>query len=215
MLDRYLYERLYRFDCPSPDVLRDYYWDHLPAEQRRQVMEHLPMCLHCTAELDSLAEAVATARAEPSSQLVDYIRQVAEQMQLVVARRVSPERGLAPAPRGEPYGVLLYNAEGVELSVNFEQEPTGGYTLFGQVLAPESAISPDSYVRLTSAEKGTPPVRATLDENGGFALAGLQPGDLQLVVSLPDRRILVPSLVLKADQPQDGRGTVSSPADRS
>ena len=199
MFDRYLRQRLHRFDCPSPDVLRDYYWDHLPAEQHQQVAEHLHVCSHCTAELDDLAEAAAMERPEPSGKLPDYIRQIAEQMQLVVARLISPELELAPELRGETRDVLLFDAEGVALSVNLEQERTGGYTMFGQVLSPESVLSPGGYARLTSAEKVMPPVQATLDENGGFALTGLQPGTFQLVISLPDRRILVPSLTLKAE----------------
>jgi hypothetical protein len=192
MFEQYLHQMLYRFDCPSPDVLRDYHWGYLPAERRQQVEEHLRVCPRCAAEAQDLAEFVASEPFEPSSRLLSHARQAAEQVRLVIARLISPEPGLAPVLRGETREVLLFDADGMALSVNLEQGSTGTCTLFGQVLSPEPAIPPGCYVRLTGSGETMVPLQVALDENGGFALPGLKPGFYQLVVKLPERRILVP-----------------------
>jgi len=211
-LEGRLRQALYRFDCPSPDTLRDYYWGYLAAEQQRQVEHHLDRCPHCTAELAELTEFVTAERTESSDALLSRARQAAAQLRLVVARIVSPARRPVLDLRGDPAlalrsetrDVLLFSAGDTALSVNLEQETTGAYTLFGQVLSPPAALSPGDRVRLT-AYRGTKepqeiatPVQVLLNANGGFALPNLRSGVYQLVVCLSDRRIVVPTLRLKA-----------------
>ena len=198
--EQHLHQTLYRFDCPSANRLRDYYWGFLPANECQQVEAHLDACPHCRAELADLAGFVASERAQPSSTLLTRARQAAAQMHLVVAQLISPGWSPVPALRGEIRDVLLFDAEGIALSVNLEQEVTGTYTLFGQVLSP-APIAAGSYARLTVREKETAavPVRAALDTNGAFALPDLQPAVYQLVIHLPEQRIVVPTLALKAD----------------
>jgi hypothetical protein len=198
-LERRLRQALYRFDCPSPDLLRDYHWGYLPPDQRRQVEAHLATCPHCAAELDDLAGWVAAERVQPSRTLLNRARQAADQVGLVVAQLLSPRLSPVPALRGERRDVLLFDAEGVAVSVNLEQEDTGLYTLFGQVLSPEPVALTGGYARLTAREEGVDPVQASLDANGGFTLSDLHPGIYQLVVCLPDRRIVVPTLALRAE----------------
>ena len=198
-LERRLRQALYRYDCPSPDVLRDYHWGYLPADERRRVEAHMAACSHCAAELADLAEFVRAERAQPSEMLLARARQAAAQARLVVAQLFSP--GLSPvlALRGDTRDVLLFDAEGVALSVNLEQEHTGAYTIFGQVLSPEPVALAGGYARLTAQEESVNPVQTPLDANGGFTLPDLGPGVYQLVVCLPDRRVVVPTLALKAE----------------
>jgi hypothetical protein len=198
-LERRLRQALYRYDCPSPDALRDYHWGYLPADERRPVEAHLETCPHCAAELADMAGFVTAERAQPSETLLARARQAAAQAHLVVARLFSP--GLSPvlALRGDTRDVLLFDAEGVALSVNLEQEHTGAYTIFGQVLSPEPVALASGYARLTAQEEPVDPVRTPLDANGGFTLPDLRPGVYQLVVCLPGRRIVVPTLALKAE----------------
>ena len=204
-VERHLHQALCRFDCPSPDTLRDFYWGHLSAEQQRQLESHLDWCPHCAAELADLAEFVAMERAESSDTLLVKARQAASRARLVVAQLISP--GLQPMPvlRGETREVLLFDAGDVALSVNLEQEDTGAYTLFGQVLSPPMTTYPGGYVRLTVYEgveetkETTASAQASLDVNGSFELPSLHPGVYQLVVSLSDRRIVVPTLALRME----------------
>jgi len=197
--ERHLHQVLYRFDCPSPDLLRDYYWGYLLAGERKQVGTHLVTCSHCAAELADLARFVAADRTESSSTLLARARQAAAQARLVVAQLVLPGLSPVPALRGQTRDVLLFDAEGVALSVNLEQECTGAYTLFGQVLSSERVTLAGGYARLTAREGGVDPIQTPLDANGGFALPNLRPGIYQLIVCAPDRRIVVPTLALKAE----------------
>jgi anti-sigma factor RsiW len=208
-LESLLRQALYRFDCPSPDLLRDYHWRYLPADERQRVEAHLETCPHCAAELADLAEFVSAERAQPSQTLLARAREAAARLRLAVARLVPPvpspeaarrlDTRSATALRGHTQEMLLFDAEGVMVSVNLEQEHTGAYTLFGQVLLPEPAVVAGGHARLTAREGGMAPAQAVLDANGGFALPDLRPGVYQLVVCLPDRRIVVPTLALKAE----------------
>ena len=197
IFERRLLHKLYRLDCPAPELLRDYHWGYLPKEERQRVAAHLALCPHCEAELADLADFVAMEQAEPS-RLLDRARRAADQARLVIARLVSPMPQPAPVLRGETREVLLFDAGKLALSINLEQDATGAYTLFGQVLSPEPVVIKDGYARLKSTEKGAP-VRAALDRNGGFSLPDLQPGVYHLTVSLPDWHIVVPTLALKTE----------------
>jgi len=198
-LERSLRQALYRFDCPSPDLLREYHWGYLTADEHQRIEAHLHSCPHCKTELADLAKFVEAERAEASDTLLARARQAAARVRLTVAQLVSPTQRLAPALRGETREVLLFEAEGVTLSLNLEQEDTGAYTIFGQVLSAEPMTFSSGYARLTAREGDIPPAQEMLDANGGFALSNLHPGIYQLVVCLPDRRIIVPTLALKAE----------------
>jgi hypothetical protein len=52
---------------------------------------------------------------------------------------------------------------------------------------------------VAAQEESVDPVQTPLGANGGFTLPDLGPGVYQLVVCLPDRRIVVPTLALKAE----------------
>jgi anti-sigma factor RsiW len=199
LLDCHLHRALYRFDCPSPDLLRDYHWGHLAGDERRQVEDHLDACPHCTAELAELAEFVASEGAQPSSTLLARARQAAAELRLVVAQLVAPGLSPVPALRGRTREVLLFDAEGTALSVNLEQEDSGAYNLLGQILSPEPAAPLTGYARLTAREEGVVPVEVPLGANGVFTLPNVRPGVYQLVVRLPEQRIVVPILALRSE----------------
>jgi len=196
-LERRLRRILYRFNCPSPDVLRDYHWGYLPPDKHQQVEAHLDVCLHCAAELADLAKFVTTEQAETTSTLLARARRAAAQARLIVARLVSPARSPVPVLRGQTREVLLFEAGTLALSVNVQLEDTGTYTLFGQILSPEPTDFSDGYVRLTASEEDKRPVQAALDANGGFVVPDLHPATYQLIVGLRDTRIVVPDLKLQ------------------
>lgn len=58
-LERKLTSNLYRWDCPSNQVLGDYHLGLLDREQTASVRAHLNACVLCTAELTSLADFLA------------------------------------------------------------------------------------------------------------------------------------------------------------
>jgi hypothetical protein len=104
-----------------------------------------------------------------------------------------------PALRGETREVLLFEADGFALSLNLEQESTGRYALFGQILSPEPTDVAAGYVRLTAQAGDIEPIQTDVGANGGFALPDLCPAVYQLVISLPNQRIVVPTLALRLE----------------
>jgi hypothetical protein len=188
---------LHRFDCPDPDTLREYAWQFLPSEQRQQVREHLAECPSCTAELDELDELLKVRDADSLGNVLARARSLAQEARLTIARLLSPTTmQTVPALRGETQEVLLFDADGLALSVNLEREENGNCTLFGQLLSTEQPLPPGSYARLTRQGGQTEPAQAPLDVHGGFALADIPAGVYQLVVDLGVQRVIVPNLSL-------------------
>jgi hypothetical protein len=101
--------------------------------------------------------------------------------------------------RGETQEVLLFDAEGIALSVNLEQEDTGAYTLYGQVLSEATVPAAGGYARLTGHTEDAAAIQSPLDANRSFALSDLRPGLYQLLIHLPDQTIIVPTLSLKEE----------------
>jgi hypothetical protein len=190
---------LYRFDCPSPDILRDYYWTDLPPAQHHAIDRHLAHCPHCTAELRDLISFVG-AEAARTPQPVGDPSDVAGRIRVIIARLITPKSGaLALAGlRGEPGAVSLFEADELALTVSVEREERGRLTLIGQVLS--SAPSPidftDGTVSLSRFETEPVIVTAALDRNGSFALTDVLPEDYQLAVNLRDWEVVIPRLVL-------------------
>ncbi len=183
---------LYRFDCPSPDQLRLYYWDQLSSSEQSRIERHLEVCPPCAAELAEMIEDTETV-----SESMERARQAAGEADLVLAQSAAPERQFIPILRGETREVLLFEVDDAALSINLEQEDNGAYTLFGQLLLSDPTLSVEGYARIRAYHADFPPVRSILDVNGGFALSDLLPGIYQLVVDAPDLHIVVPNLTLK------------------
>ena len=198
MLEHRLHQMLYRFDCPAPNVLREYYWGRLAVDQRKEIDEHLKACPHCEAELEALQDFLSTENAGTGEAQSDLVEAALERVRTLIARLVSPEPSLAPALRGEIGEALLFEAEGIAVSVSLEQERSGAHTLFGQVLVSGTTLASGAYARVKEASSGTSPAQTALDENGGFALHGLPAGEYQLIIQLSQQRIVIPALLLRA-----------------
>ena len=148
--------------------------------------------MQCRADLDELAAFVMPR----ATSLWDNVKQAAEQARLAVARLLTPGTPPLLPLRGETRQVLFFEADPVAISVNVEQEETGGYTLFGQVLMETVEPLTDSWVRLTLPD--TAPRHADIDTHGSFAIPGLTPGVYQMIVTLPQQRVVIPMLTLEA-----------------
>lgn len=194
-----LRRRLYRFDCPSPDTLRDYYWTELPPAQHRAIDGHLAHCPQCTAELCDLMSFVSAKAPRTNMPAGDQPGFVAR-ARLIVARLIPPTSGsfASAGLRGEPGAVLLFEADELAVTISVEREEGGRLTLTGQVLSPvRSPIDfTDGTVRLSRSETEPAFVTTALDQNGSFALTDLLPDGYQLAINLRDYEVVVPSLIL-------------------
>jgi len=196
LLEERLRHTLSRTICPEPATLHAYYWDELLLPERQSVQIHVTTCLFCQADLETLATFIKATVTDSWEQVWKQVKQAAAQARLVVARVLTPGRQPVLALRGETRQILLFEADPIAVSVNVEQELTGGYTLFGQVLTEDPEIITSSWVRLTAP--GATARQAALDAHGTFAVEGLAAGVYQIVVVLPQQRVVIPLLTLEA-----------------
>ncbi len=196
LLEERLRQTLSRTTCPEPTTLRAYYWDELSLLERQSVQTHVATCPSCQADLETMTTFIESTIEDSWEQVWKQVKQAAAQVHLVVARVLTPGRQPVLALRGETRQVLLFEADTVAVSVNVEQELTGGYTLFGQVLTEAPEIITSSWVRLTAP--GAIARQTALDTHGTFAVEGLAAGVYQMVVVMPQQRIVIPLLTLEA-----------------
>ncbi len=199
LFEHNIHRLLFRFDCPSPDTLREYYWTDLPLAQHRAVDRHLVHCPHCTAELNDLISLVGAEPLKTIEPVGDHSDVIAR-IRVIIARLITPTSGsfALASLRGEPGAVLLFEADELALTVSVEREERGRFTLTGQVLS--SAQFPidftNSTVHVSRFENEPVLVTVALDQNGSFALTDLLPEDYQLAINLRDYKVVIPRLNL-------------------
>jgi len=200
---------LHRFDCPSPDTLRAYYWQELSKAESRTLESHLQTCPLCTAELAELQTFLREDAPSPqnswSQNLQERLQAVTDQMRLVIANLVTPNapqlamaalRGEStPTLQGDAQTVLLFEADDTDISLLVQKEHNGMLRLAGQLFT--AKLTPNTSCKLIPANLENVPVQTQVDETGNFVINQLQPGAYQLVILLYDQSIVVPNLMLQ------------------
>lgn len=205
-----LHKTLYRFDCPDPDLLQAYHWGELDSPVRRQLEAHLQECPQCSAEVASFQAFVdEPLPAVQGQSILSTVQQtLREQMQalvdsvrIVVATVVTPAtpQMAGVALRSEPHAAtmsqqLLFEVEGVDISIMAHQPLKGVYRLDGQLFT-ATPIATATFT-LTAASPSVTAVTGAITVTGSFSAANLPPGDYHLVLNLADQAIVVPNLVL-------------------
>lgn len=204
-----LQQSLYRFDCPSPEMLQAYHLGDLTGGGRRQFEEHLQWCPQCSAELADLRAFVGDAAVAPvpasllatiQQNLQTQLDQLTAGLRIVVATLVTPNTpalaGVALRSDRTDAAPLhfLYEAETLDITMMAHRQSDGTYYLDGQLFT--MTPLPDMTVTLTAATPTTPVMRPTVTNTGSFTVRNLRPDGYQMVVTLPDRAIVVPNLLL-------------------
>lgn len=184
-LQRILKARLFRNDCPDPLVLGEYQLGLLGREQARAIAAHLLECPHCAGELSGLR---AFLREEP----IEEEPGLAEQVRRLVARLVSGPGMVQPAfgLRGDQEETFVYEAEGVQvaLEVQPEQDDPERKTLVGLVTG-----LPREGLQVQVLKNGEEIARVSVDELHNFVLSGLPPGEYEIVLTIPELEVRIPS----------------------
>jgi anti-sigma factor RsiW len=205
---------LHRFDCPPPDHLRAYIWHELSTVARQQFEAHLQFCPHCAAELASLqaflqadASPVPTSAAAPAARqgLWEQLQKMVEQVQLTIATLVTPTTpqlaGIAlrnePISAGAPSSrqtTFLFETETVAISLLVERTSIDALQVAGQLLS----VAPFGVgmARITAADPAVAPQVTQVDDVGNFVFSDLPLGSYQIVITLPEQTIVIPSLNL-------------------
>ena len=223
-LESLLHVALYRFDCPSPEMLHRYYWDELDAADRKALKVHLGNCEPCTLQLEQLQTLMAddditealrgvqtvsenpiergiAAVSEGVQNALDGMGRALDDMGYVIATLVTPSADLAPLALRSAKSAPILSAEDAT-SLTFE----AGDNTLSLVLQRE----PDSTLRLAGqllsieplgegavklmADESDESHEASLDDAGSFFLLHLQPDHYQLTVFLEATTIIIPRL---------------------
>jgi hypothetical protein len=187
---------LYRAFCPESIELGEYQAGRLPAERREAIREHLRDCPFCIQELEELRNFLEETgwEIEPGP---------LEKLRIIVARLLDVKGGLgarpplpgAPALQGVRGGAsrsLIYEAEGILITLDFQADPERqeSMTLIGLVSAPEP-IPFDARLHKAGVFISSTPV----DEFGNFKLSPILSGTYALILSSPAVEIQIEELI--------------------
>lgn len=220
--DARLQQMLYRLDCPSPDLLQEFYWQQIAKERAAQIRNHLQLCSHCRQELaaiqhfveqDGKEQATGSSRFPILEQLTAGIEQFqagtaewwahwVEGGQLLVARMFTT---LAPAQHsmmalraGEHEGrkLLTYEIDGGEISLIVQRDAAQRLLVNVQLLS-EKLDKVEGHFHLSAKDPNRLPITGTIDEFGSFTIPDLWPERYQLLLAGEGYTILVPELDLR------------------
>ncbi len=196
-LESRLSAALYRVTCPDSAELGEYRLGITPNVRLAFIDRHLRECPHCNRELAQLDSFMAQVKSD-----LDY--STAERIKIWIARRVPDSTaGLgSPAPafsfRGGvddeagPDRSLVFEAGDAQLMIEIQDDPGDGgrKTLIGLVIGID-LVNLEAHLWLDGRRVAT----AEIDDLGNFAIANLEAGHYELIVSGPDGEIHVQELL--------------------
>jgi len=184
---RRLRERLYRFDCPAPQLLGEYDLGLLAPAERTRVAAHVVDCPRCTAEMRMLRDFMASADAAPPVGAVERVRRIVATL-LPPPPLVSPHASLRGA---EDATTRTYRAGDVTITLDMGAPVRRGRTsLMGLIWRDGddlTAIAGSTVALLRDGESA----QTTIDEVGNFAFDDITPGTYRLEVTLGDDCITI------------------------
>lgn len=188
---RRLRQRLYRFDCPSPQLLGEYALDLLAGAARTRIAAHVVECPRCTAELRMLRDFMAAEEDVPPVGAMERIRRMVATL-------------LPPPPRLSPHASLrgvddatarTYQAGDVTVTLDMGAPMRRGRTsLVGLIWRdggdPETIAGSAVVLTLDTGESQT----TEIDDVGNFTFDEISPGTYRLEVTLGDDTITIEGL---------------------
>ena len=169
---RLLTALLFRHTCPSADELSDYHAGISSQADTRTVSQHLNICPHCTRELVQIQRFMGEFSAEPT--LLQRVKVwFAELMPTV-----EPTSKLAF--RGDEDDLLLYEANGLQISVDVQDdvEHLGYRAIIGLMIGVE-----ETGFKVQLYKSGDHQQTVEVDLTGSFIIDRLQPGEYELILN--------------------------------
>lgn len=188
-LEKALHRKLYRGDCPSAEILHDYYWHDLLAEQVEKITGHMAICLDCSAEYAQLVTFLVPVR-KPVPIQTAWIPTFIAQLKSLTADGLSPRFALRGDSRRQN---LMYETGDQQiLLLNWWQDEQAYFTLSSSLFPPPPTIEHKA-VTLTPLAGGDAQT-ADLPTDGEFVFSQLDAGIYQLTIQLPEQKILIPHI---------------------
>jgi hypothetical protein len=185
-LQKNLRARLYRSDCPDPQVLGEYQLGFLGTEQARAVAAHLVDCPHCAGELADLRAFLREEAIEGEPGPAGLVQRLVARLVSGGPAMVRPALGL----RGEQEETFIYEAEGVQVALEVQPEPDDPErrTLIGLITG-----LPREGLQVKILKNGEEIARASVDELHNFVLSGLPSGEYEIVLTIPELEVRIPT----------------------
>jgi hypothetical protein len=144
--------------------------------------QHVRECPHCERELAQLQDFLSELMPTPAGGLLGKAK-------VLIARLISSEAApgfprAAPALRGEAKGSLVFEADGVVITLDVQPGSHKQASIQGQVAADDQDQWTGAVVRLQQA--GPPILTTSLDDLGAFAFEAVSPGSIELRITPPN-----------------------------
>ncbi|HET9589668.1 MAG TPA: hypothetical protein VFO91_12855 [Anaerolineales bacterium] len=176
-LQKRLTARLYRVSCPSSMELGEYHLRMLPAPQMLVVAQHVRGCPHCTREVAELEDFLEVLATEDS---------LATTAKVLIARLTGGQTEVAKpavALRGEAQGPLIFEADGIVITLDVQSGPKEAVSIQGQVAADDQDQWTGAIIKMLQVDRSE--LTASLDDLGAFDFPEVRPGSLELRITSP------------------------------
>ena len=182
---------LYRAFCPDTSELGEYRFELSPPERAAFIRDHLKECPHCRLELQQLEQFLKDVSPDLEySPLERFKIWIAELM----PELPDTSQPLAFGLRGESSGQKFYQAGDAQITLEIQDDPAapGSKIVLGLVLGIATAGLQVQCLR-SGEQLGSSPV----DELGNFILAGLEPGEYDLLLQNETVEIQILNLLIE------------------
>jgi len=169
--------RFYRSTCPSSMELGDYYLGLLSPSRELVVAQHVRECPLCSRDVAELQEYLTEPDPRPG---------MLEPAKVLIARLAGGPSGQPAysALRGESKGPLVFEADGVVITLDIQPRPNGQISILGQVAAEDQDQWTGAEAQLIQPDISE--LRSTLDDLGAFSFEDVRPGSAQLKITSPN-----------------------------
>ena len=172
LLQNRLQKQLYRATCPTPIELGDYELGLLAAPQALVVASHLRGCPHCRREVSELQEFLTKPDARPN---IFHAANVL--FAQLIGGAAAPGLG---ALRGDDKGPLIFEADGVVITLDVQPGLSGQISILGQLAANDQEQWTGAEVALQQRDSSQ--LTTSLDDLGAFRLDPVLPGASQITI---------------------------------
>jgi anti-sigma factor RsiW len=191
-----LSQLLYRWDCPSPQRLGDYYLNPLSSDETTTITQHLRQCVRCDEEFAALRAFMEVEQRpvdQPPERAARRPPPGQPRWREIIAHLLPQAPALAL--RGSATGPLTAEAGDIRLLLDVKPAPGSAVTLDGTVMAPDQDRWEGALVHLR--REGAILQMAAVDDLGGFRCEAFPPGPTEVrIVSAEGQAIVLPDVDL-------------------
>jgi hypothetical protein len=187
-LDRFqkrLTSRLFRVECPSPMVLAEAKHGMLSDSKKLVVEQHIRQCPHCTGEAAQLDFFWQELDLPTKNTTVETVKA------LLIGGEAASTPGemgfssLAPALRGDAKEMMVFEAEGLVITLQIVSSSDGQVSIQGQLASDNQDKWTGALV--TIVQQDMPDRSTSLDEFGAFQFEQIRPGLVQFRIAAATR----------------------------